>query len=133
MKTQIKRMIISGLFLALTIIAGLYLSGTMKVADAADKVEQGPAACLACHGGSFDKLVDKKPAFKAPSDEIVNPHQYIPHNQKIAENVPDCTGCHSKHPIPPKEEIDLSKVNVDSCFQCHHEQNFRKCKTCHRK
>jgi hypothetical protein len=132
MKTQIKVITLWVLFLALALIVGVYLSDTMKVADAADNAE-GPAACLACHGGSFDKLASKKAAFKAPSGEIINPHQYVPHNEKKAENVPNCIDCHSAHPIPPKEKIDLSKVTVDSCFSCHHEKNFNRCNTCHNK
>ena len=133
MKTQIIRITLWGLFFTLALIVSLSLFGTMKVARAADEGKQGPAACLACHGESFEKLASEKPAFKAPSGEIINPHKYIPHNEKKAENVPNCTDCHSTHPIPPKGKIDLAKVNVDSCFGCHHSMNFQQCSNCHQK
>jgi len=131
MKT--KKILYGGaLFVLILIIAGYLLRYINSVQ--ADTGAQGPAACLACHGGSFEKLASQKPAYKASSGEIVNPHQYIPHNEKKPENVPNCTDCHSTHPIPPKEKIDLSKVNVDSCFlSCHHQQNFEPCNNCHKK
>jgi hypothetical protein len=133
MTTQAKRITLWGLFLAVAFVLGLYLSAATKVADAADKAAQGPAACLACHGGSFETLVSKKPSFKAASGETVNPHRYIPHNEKKVESVPNCFDCHSMHPIPPKEKIDLSKIKVDSCFlACHHAQSFERCDNCHK-
>jgi hypothetical protein len=133
MKKKIKRITLWGLFFALVFILSLYLSHSMEVAHAADKAAEGPAACLACHG-SFDDLVAKKASFKTDRGETVNPHQYIPHNKKTAENVPNCTDCHSKHPVPPEGKIDLSKGNVDSCFlACHHAQNFEPCSSCHKR
>jgi hypothetical protein len=127
------RIIVWGLFTTLVVATGVYLSVGGKVAVAADKTAQGPAACLACHGGSFEKLVSKTPAFKVSSGETINPHQYIPHNEKIAKSVPNCTDCHSKHPIPLREKIDLSKVTVESCFlNCHHAQSFERCDNCHK-
>jgi hypothetical protein len=104
----------------------------IQVANAADPSAKESAACLACHGGSFDKLSSKKPAFKAPTGEIINPHVYIPHKERKAENVPNCTDCHSKHSLPPAGKIDLSQVKVDSCFRaCHHDNNFKPCQDCH--
>ncbi len=133
MKTQTIRIALWGVFFTLAFITGLSLFDTMKVADAADEGKQGSATCLACHGGSFDKLASKEPFFKAPSGEIINPHKYVPHNEKKAENVPNCTDCHSAHPIPPTGKVDLSKINVDNCFGCHHAQNFQQCSNCHQK
>ena len=134
MKIQTRGLVLCGLFLVLALTLCAYLSESVKFADAAATEAQSPAACLTCHGQSFDKLVDKKPFFKAPSGEIVNPHQYIQHNERKVENMPNCTDCHSMHPIPLKEKIDLSKVNVDSCFlSCHHQQNFERCSNCHKK
>ena len=111
-----------------------YLSESIKIANAADTAAQGPAACLACHGRSFDKLAAKKATFKAPSGETINPHMYVPHDETKAENVPDCTNCHSPHPVPLKGKNDLSKVSIDHCYlSCHHQQNFERCDKCHRK
>ena len=123
-----------GIFLILLLMLFGYLSETVKLADAADTAAKGPAACLACHGGSFEKLAAKKPAFKAPSGEIINPHMYVPHDEKKAENVQDCTNCHSQHPVPLKGKVDLTKVTVDNCYlSCHHQQSFERCDKCHKK
>ena len=121
-------------YITLAILAGSYLMTYVKPADSAEKENKGPAACLACHGGTFEKLASKKPSFKAPSGEIINPHQYLDHSVRTPENTPSCTDCHSTHPIPPKDKVDLSKVNIDSCFlSCHHQQNFERCGNCHKK
>ena len=107
------------------------MAGTMKIADAAGNGANGQAACVNCH--EFDELASMKPAFKAPSGEIINPHRYIPHSEKKPENVPDCADCHTPHPIPPMEKIDLSKIGVESCYlSCHHQQNFEPCDDCHK-
>jgi len=132
MKTQAQRLTLWGLFLFLALILTWNLSDSGKYADAAEKAAKGPEACLACHGGSFDKLIEKKTAHKAAGGETINPHKYIPHNENKTENVPDCLGCHSQHTIPPKGKIDLSKVNIESCYlSCHHQQNFERCSNCH--
>lgn len=132
MKPKQKRTALLGFFLLLTLIPAFYLSHIIKAADAVDKKPQGAAVCLPCHGGSFDKLAAKKASFKTDSG-MVNPHQFIPHNEKKAENVPDCLDCHTAHPNPPREKIDLSKVNVENCYlSCHHQQNFEKCEICHK-
>ncbi len=122
-------------FLLLTPMMAFYLSHTTTVADAVDKETQGvaaSAACLSCHEGSFDKLAEKKASFKTESGLLVNPHQFIPHGEKKAENVPNCLDCHTSHPNPPKEKIDLAKVEVESCYvSCHHLRTFNKCVGCH--
>ncbi len=119
-------------FLLLTPIMAFYLFDAAKVAVAVDKEPQGSALCLSCHEGSFDKLVDKKPSFKTESGLLVNPHQFIPHNEKKAENVPNCLDCHTTHPNPPQEKVDLSKVEVENCYvSCHHLRTFNKCGNCH--
>ena len=132
MKPNQKRTFLLGLSLFLPLILAFYLSGITKAADAVDKKPRGAAACLPCHGGSFDELAAKKASFKTDS-LMVNPHQFIPHNEKKAENVPDCLECHTAHPNPPREKIDLSKVNIENCYlSCHHQQNFEKCDNCHK-
>ncbi len=134
MKIKTKIPVIARLLVVLALLLGGYLSESVNFANAEDKAAPGPAACLACHGGSFEKLASKKPSFKASSGEIINPHQYLQHDLKTVENIPNCTDCHSTHPIPLKEKVDLSKVNVESCFlSCHHQQNFERCNNCHKK
>jgi len=130
MKTRTEGRALWGLFI-IALVLGSYLCDIRNIAVAADKVT-GPAVCLPCHGGSFDKLAEKKPYYKSDSG-MVNPHQFIPHNEKKAENVPNCTDCHTVHPNPPKEKIDLSKVNIESCYLgCHHNQTFQRCDDCHK-
>lgn len=129
MKTKQKRITLLG-FLLLTLLLCSCFSQTKRTAP--DEEPKGPAACLSCHGGSFDKLAAKTPGFKTESGLIVNPHQYIPHNKKEIENVPNCLDCHTAHSNPPKEKIDLSRVEVESCYaSCHHMRNFEKCSKCH--
>ena len=132
MKPKQKRIFFLGFSLFLPLILAFYLSGIPKVADAVDKKPRGAAACLPCHGVTFDELAAQKASFKSDSG-MVNPHQFIPHNEKKAENVPDCLDCHTAHANPPKEKIDLSKVNIENCYlSCHHQQNFEKCDNCHK-
>ena len=103
-----------------------------KAAEAASEQKNQSAACLACHGGSFDKLATKPASFKTATGELINPHVYVPHDKKEAQNIPNCLDCHSKHSLPPTEKIDLTKVTVNSCFlACHHTEAFQRCDTCH--
>jgi hypothetical protein len=97
-------------------------------APAAKKAEN---KCVACH--AFDKLIARPAKYTAPSGEKINPHRYVPHNSKLAKDIPQCTRCHTEHPLPrPKRgSIDLSKVNVQWCYGCHHEKNLKTCKDCH--
>ena len=123
-----KRIALPGLLLAL--IVSFYLFDTTNTADAVDKQNQSASVCLSCHG-PFEKLADQKPGFKTDTG-LVNPHQFVPHKEKKAENVPNCLNCHTPHSNPPKEKVDLSSVNVESCYvKCHHMQNFGKCNKCH--
>jgi hypothetical protein len=92
----------------------------------------GSAQCLACHGGSFDKLIASNAVFKTGSGETVNPHVYVPHDKKDTQSIPECTLCHTAHPLVAKPQVDLSKVKADYCFTaCHHQYNFTPCTTCH--
>jgi hypothetical protein len=89
--------------------------------------------CIKCHG-PFDKLIKAPAKYIAPSGEKINPHRYVPHDSKLAKDIPDCTHCHAAHklsPLPAKGSIDLSKVNVQWCYSCHHENNLTSCKDCH--
>ena len=90
--------------------------------------------CIDCHG-PFDKLIAASTNYVAPSGEKTSPHRYVPHDSRLAKDVPDCGNCHTAHPLSPspaKGSIDLSKVNVQWCYEaCHHEKNLKSCKECH--
>jgi hypothetical protein len=90
--------------------------------------------CLTCHG-PFEKLAEATAKYVAPSGEKGTPHRYVPHNSKAADEIPECTKCHTAHPVDPppaKGSIDVSKVTVKYCYdQCHHEKNLTSCKECH--
>ena len=99
-------------------------------APAAVKTED---KCLDCHG-PFDKLVAATTNHVAASGEKISPHRYVPHNSKLVKDIPDCSHCHAAHSLsslPAKGSIDLSKVSVEWCFECHHEKTFQSCKDCH--
>ena len=94
---------------------------------------QAGSKCLDCHG-PFDKLIVATTNYVASTGEKTSPHRYVPHDSKLAKDIPDCTHCHTAHSLsslPAKGSIDLSKVSVEWCFSCHHEKNFRSCKDCH--
>lgn len=90
--------------------------------------------CLTCHG-PFDKIIEATAKYVAPSGEKTSPHRYVPHDSKKEEDIPECTHCHTAHPLDPPPahgSIDLSKVGVQWCYDaCHHEKNFTSCKQCH--
>jgi hypothetical protein len=97
---------------------------------AATKPSAAPT-CVKCH--PFDKVIETSKDWKTPGGDKVNPHIYIPHSSKKAEDMPDCLKCHKEHSMPPKEgEVDLKKMDVQWCYDaCHHEKNFVKCDKCH--
>ena len=86
--------------------------------------------CLPCHG-DYDKLAEKTSGYKAPSEETVTPHQYVPHAEKT--EIPDCTECHEAHPIPLEDKSKVVKpTKIDWCYgTCHHAGNLQACKSCH--
>lgn len=103
------------------------LSGPVPVSTGTDK------KCLDCHG-PFDKLVKSVLNYAAPSGEKISPHRYVPHDSKLEKDIPECSHCHTSHsvaPLPAKGSIDLSKVGVLWCFDCHHNKDFQSCKDCH--
>ncbi len=85
--------------------------------------------CLSCH--SFQELLVMEPRYDYGEGQV-NPHWYVPHDSTA---IPDCTTCHTPHstaPLPKgPEDVDLSRVNVDYCYSCHHLQNFTPCAVCH--
>jgi hypothetical protein len=89
--------------------------------------------CLDCHG-PFAKLIQSVPSYVAPSGEKISPHRYVPHDSKLEKDIPKCSHCHTTHPVSPlpaKGSIDVSKVSVQWCFDCHHNKDFQSCKDCH--
>jgi hypothetical protein len=90
---------------------------------------QNANPCLACH--KYDELLALKPKFEVKAGSV-NPHWYVPHDSK---QILECTNCHVPHatsPLPKgPQDVDMSQVNVETCFSCHHLQNFTPCKTCH--
>ena len=86
--------------------------------------------CLGCHG-PFDKLKAKNVQVEA-DPKPVNPHTYIPHNGKGGmDQVWECTMCHTPHAMPPKKDPNREPANVEACYQCHHQYNFKRCDECH--
>jgi len=107
-------------------------STTVLAAQAGDKPSK--TECLGCHG-PFEKMTAVTHKYTAPSGEKISPHRFVPHDSKKDEDVPECTNCHTAHPldpVPTHGSIDLSKVDVKWCYEtCHHEKNFTSCKQCH--
>ena len=105
------------------------MAACVWIVTAADSKE-----CLTCHG-PFDKLAEASAKYVAPSGEKGSPHRFVPHDSKKEGDIPECANCHKAHPVDPlpaKGSIDLSKVNVQWCYDtCHHEKNFEPCKKCH--
>ena len=134
------RSLVIPLILALaTGFTGCKATAVSQPAQAVNKPATRPVAaqaengCLGCHG-PFDKLIQVSANYVAPSGEKTSPHRYVPHDSKQEKDIPDCSHCHTQHPLSPlpdKASIDLSKVNVEWCYTCHHEKNFTSCKDCH--
>ncbi len=82
--------------------------------------------CLECHG-PYEQLASAEPGFAFSPDLKINPHRYVPHDSK---EIPDCTGCHEEHPVPPTEPVK-KPTSVAWCYACHHTQDFSDCKQCH--
>jgi hypothetical protein len=124
--------------LLLTIALGLALVfGTLSLATGAapqdnakkEDAKVDKAKCLACHG-SFDKLAENTAQYETPSGEKTSPHKYIPHADK--KDIPECTECHTPHPVPIQDKEKVVKATVDFCYtSCHHAHNFQPCSTCH--
>ena len=88
--------------------------------------------CLECHG-PFTKLASAQPSYVVAGGEKVNPHHLVPHDAKDAKAIPECSNCHTPHPKTLTTKVDLSKLNVEWCYDsCHHQHNFVPCKKCHK-
>jgi len=87
-------------------------------------------ACLGCHG-PFDKLNTAPKTFITESGDKINPHWYVPHDQKEEKNIPECTNCHNPHSLPITAKEKLPKADGDWCFSCHHNGELKACNACH--
>jgi hypothetical protein len=89
--------------------------------------------CMRCH--PWEDVMAASATYETPEGEKANPHMYVPHDSKLAADIPDCLKCHTTHPLSPepkKGEIDLKAVSVKWCYDaCHHEKNFERCDKCH--
>jgi hypothetical protein len=120
------------------ISVSVLLLGVLAAAGIALEAPQRPIEikgvakkCLACH--SYDKIREATAKYKAPSGETVTPHQYIPHKDKETGRIPDCTECHTEHPVPleDKSKVVMPK-GIDFCYNaCHHMNNLVSCTACH--
>jgi len=117
---------------------GLVSAATPRLARSAAVIGSQAAAaaqaCLDCHG-PVEKFMAGSAAYQVPGGRKVKPHRYVPHNSKLADELPACTNCHTAHslsPLPKAGSIDRSTLNVDWCYKaCHHTKDFRSCKDCH--
>ena len=86
--------------------------------------------CLGCHG-PFESLHAKNIQVEA-DPKPVNPHVYIPHTKTGGmDKIWECTMCHEPHAMPPKKNPDREHANIEACYQCHHQYNFKRCDECH--
>jgi len=116
--------------LCILLVASLFPIAAASQPASPTEGEGAAAMCLKCHG-PFEKLASQPPGFVTPGGEKVAPHRYVPHDGK---DIPDCTNCHQTHSTNPTagEIAALPKPNVKFCFDCHHKENFQRCKTCHK-
>ncbi len=90
--------------------------------------------CLGCHG-PYDKVAKATAKYTLQDGSVVNPHTTIdrsaskPHT--TGQGVPECTQCHTPHPVPLASRNDVVKANVEYCYSCHHQRNFMPCTQCH--
>jgi predicted CXXCH cytochrome family protein len=83
---------------------------------------------LACHG-PFANLVNKD--IKVPADpNPVNPHVFVPHDQK--EKFYDCIACHTPHAMPAPKGFKDKTAHIEPCYSCHHGEQIQKCSQCHK-
>ena len=86
--------------------------------------------CLGCHG-PVENLVKLAPMYESDSGKI-NPHKYAPHNEQSVDKFPDCKLCHTPHAMPAPKGFKDESANIEYCYSCHHQYNFKKCSECHK-
>ena len=122
-----------GLYVCFVIAVLALTAGMLTLGSSAapQKEDQKPTKtkCLACHG-SFDKIAAATADYETPSGEKTTPHRYIPHAEK--KDIPECTECHTPHPVPLEDKSKVVKANIDYCYgSCHHARNLQPCSNCH--
>ncbi len=107
---------------------------TVGPTAAASPAAAGSAVCLGCH--VWADVMKKSADYTSPDGVKVNPHTFIdtsaskPHS--TGKGIPDCTNCHTAHPLPPPPASQIPKGDVEYCFSaCHHQRNFTPCTQCH--
>ena len=103
--------------------------------DSAVKVEVKTDECISCH--TYDEVIAASAEYVTPEGEQVNPHRMVdenadnPHEATGSEVPYDCAGCHTAHPTPPTNPVELPN-DVSSCYiDCHHSRTFAPCSSCH--
>ncbi|MEG0503995.1 MAG: hypothetical protein RR547_05065 [Raoultibacter sp.] len=82
------------------------------------QVEVKTKECLSCH--PYDEVMAKSAEYVTPEGEKANPHRTVdenadkPHEATGSEVPYDCAGCHTAHPNPPTEAVELP-ASVSSC------------------
>ena len=97
--------------------------------------------CLGCH--EYDRVIAATAGHMMPGGDKLSPHRYVdaksikdpagkPHGVTGVENIPECTNCHTAHPVPYTGKLDRSTLKVTWCYTtCHHQENFTPCSECH--
>ena len=121
--------------LGLTGVLGLAVASPPEAPEAASaaEVEVTKEVCLECHG-PFDDLTERTAEYQPPAGEPTSPHRYVPHEDHSPAAIPECLSCHQRHSDSPTPEelASLEKPTVNTCFKCHHIEEFVACSACHR-
>jgi len=111
--------------LALTLLLSESATGASTASPAAQSAKE---TCLECHG-PFDKLIAATANYTMPSGEKMSPHRYVPHKSK---DIPECSNCHTPHPVPLTSTEGLPTPKTDYCYTCHHAGVLIECRACHK-
>jgi hypothetical protein len=126
------------LALALALGVSVWISAQTPVPDAA---ATSKTSCLGCH--EYDRVIAATADYMMPGGDKISPHRYIdaksikdpagkPHRVLGVENIPECTNCHTAHPVPYTGTLDRSTLKVTWCYStCRHQENFTRCSECH--
>jgi len=126
------------LALALTLGVSVWISAQTPAPGAA---ETSKTSCLGCH--EYDRVIAATADHMMPGGDKLSPHRYVdaksikdpaakPHGAMGIENIPECTNCHTVHPVPYTGTLDRSTLKVTWCYStCHHQENFTRCSECH--
>ena len=113
------------------LISAAVAAAVIAAAGPASAADLKKADCLQCHG-PLEKLTQLAPMYQTESGKVINPHKFIPHDSKDPAKFPECTTCHTPHPMPPPKGFKDKSANVEMCYSCHHNYTFQKCSACHK-